>query len=75
MILLRLFSGPWSWDSSPTSLPIILRFGLFMVSQGSRMFYVRNFLDLTFSLIDVLISSVTYLLHLRFSFLSLVFHW
>ena len=38
--------------------PIIVRLGLLMVSQISWMFCVRNFLDLTFSLTDVSISSI-----------------
>uniref|UniRef100_A0A0V1KHP0 Uncharacterized protein n=1 Tax=Trichinella nativa TaxID=6335 RepID=A0A0V1KHP0_9BILA len=29
MILLKMFSGPWSWDSSSSSIPIILRFNIF----------------------------------------------
>lgn len=39
-------------------IPIILRFGLFTISQISWMFCVRKFLDLTFSLTDVSISSI-----------------
>jgi hypothetical protein len=57
MILLKIFSRPCIWESSP-SIPIILRLGLFIVSQISWMLYAMNFLDLAFSLIDVLISSI-----------------
>jgi hypothetical protein len=53
--LLKIFSGPLSWESS-SSIPIIFRFGLFMVSQIFWMFCVRNFLDLAFSLTGVSIS-------------------
>jgi hypothetical protein len=56
--LLKIFSGPWSCDSSPSSIPIILRLGLLMVSQISWIFCVRNFLDITFSLTGVSISFV-----------------
>jgi hypothetical protein len=35
MILLPVFSGPLSWVLSPSSTPIILRYGLFVVSQIS----------------------------------------
>jgi hypothetical protein len=48
MIFLNMFSEFLSWDSSPSSIPIILRFGLFIVSQTSLMFYGRKFLDLYF---------------------------
>ena len=47
MILLNIFSVTSSWSSS--SVPIIPRFGLFVVSQISRIFCVKNLLDLTFS--------------------------
>jgi hypothetical protein len=58
IILLKIFSGPWSCGSSPSSIPIIHRLDLFMVSQIFWMFCVRNFLDLTFSLAGVSISSI-----------------
>ena len=57
MILLKIFSGTLSWESSPFSIPIILRFGFFIVSQISWMFHVTVFLDLAFSLTNVLIPS------------------
>ena len=47
MILLRMISGPWNWDSSSSSLPIILMLGLFMIFQMSLMFGVMSVLDLT----------------------------
>jgi hypothetical protein len=56
MILLKIFSGPWILKLSPSSIPVILRFALFTVSQISWVFCVRNSLDLTFSLISVSIS-------------------
>jgi hypothetical protein len=47
------------WDFSSSSIPVILRLGLFMVSQISWMFYdVRIALDLMFSFTDVSISSI-----------------
>jgi hypothetical protein len=60
MILLKIFSGPSSWKSSYFSIPIILRFDLYMVSQISWMFCVRNFSDLAFSLTNLTISSVVF---------------
>jgi hypothetical protein len=59
MILLKMFSGPWSWDSS-NSNSIIPGLGLLMRSQISYMFCVRNFLDFTFSLADVSVSFVVF---------------
>ena len=50
MILLNIFSVPLSCISSPSSIPIILKFVLFIVSQISWMFCVKNLLDLMFSL-------------------------
>ena len=46
------------WQSSPSSLPVILMFVLFIVFQISWMFCVRRFLDLTSSLTNTSISSV-----------------
>ena len=43
MILLKIFSGPWSWDSSPSSIPVILLLDLFIVSQISWIFCIRDF--------------------------------
>jgi hypothetical protein len=54
-------------------IPITLRLGLFMVSQISWMFYVRSFLDLTFSLIDVSTSSIGFFLGGVFVFLFFCF--
>jgi hypothetical protein len=69
VILLKMFSGPWSWESS-SSIPIIFSLGLFIVSLISCMIFVRKFLDLAFSWSDVSVTS-TYLLCLRFSLSSL----
>jgi hypothetical protein len=72
MILLKICSQLWSWDMSPSSIPIILKLGLFI--QIFCMFCVRNFLDLTFSLTDVSISPI-FFLFLRCSLPSQVFCW
>lgn len=58
VILLKIFCDPWSWNFLPSYIPIILRLGLFIVSQILWRFCVRNFLDLTFSLTDISILSV-----------------
>ncbi|KAL6053892.1 hypothetical protein STEG23_003719, partial [Scotinomys teguina] len=50
MILLNMFSVPLSWYSSASSIPIIRRLGLFMMSHISWTFCVMTFLDLVFSL-------------------------
>jgi len=52
-ILLKIFTGPLSWKSSLTSIPMILRFGLLVVFWISWMFWVRSFLHFAFSLIVV----------------------
>ena len=38
MILLKMFSGPLYWDFLPSSIPIILKFDLFIVSKCPRCF-------------------------------------
>ena len=48
--LLKIFTGPLSWESSLSSIPIILRFGLLIVSWISWMFWVGVFLLFAFSL-------------------------
>jgi hypothetical protein len=50
IILLKIFTGPLSWESSLSSIPIILRFGLLIVSWISWMLWVRSFLLFAFSL-------------------------
>jgi hypothetical protein len=50
IILLKIFTGPLSYESSPSFIPIILTFGLLIVSSISWMCWVRNFLDFAFSL-------------------------
>ena len=50
IILLKIFTGPLSWESSLSSISIILRFGLLIVSWISQMFWVRSFLVCAFSL-------------------------
>jgi hypothetical protein len=58
IILLKIFTSPLSWESLPSSIPIILRFGLLIVSWISWIFWVRNFLDFAFSLTVVSIFSM-----------------
>jgi hypothetical protein len=57
IILLKIFTGLLSWESSLSSIPIILRFGLLNVSCISWMVWVRSFLHFTFSLTIVSIFS------------------
>jgi hypothetical protein len=59
IFLLKMFSGPLSWDSSPSSIPIILRFHLFIVSSTFWIFWVRSFLHFAFSLTDMSIFSIS----------------
>jgi hypothetical protein len=47
--LLGIFTGPLSWEYLLSSIPIILRCGLLIVSQLSWMFWV-SFLPFVFSL-------------------------
>ena len=58
IILLKIFTGPLSWKSSFSSIPIILRCGLLIVSWISWMFWVRSFLLFAFSLIVVFMFSM-----------------
>jgi hypothetical protein len=48
IISLKIFSGPLDWDSSPSSTPIILGFGLFIMSQISQTLCVKTFLFVVF---------------------------
>jgi hypothetical protein len=57
---------PLCWVDFPSSIPIILSFCLFIVSQILWMLRVRMFLDATCSLTEVSISSLTFQ-YLRFS--------
>jgi hypothetical protein len=50
IILLKIFTGPVSYESSLSSIPIILRFCLLIVSSISWMFWIRSFLLFAFSL-------------------------
>jgi len=50
MILLKIFTGPLSWESLLSSIPIILWFYLLIVFWISWIFWVRSFLCFTFSL-------------------------
>jgi hypothetical protein len=58
MILLSTFSEFFALESSPSDIHIVFSFGLFILSQISRMFCVSNVLDLIFSLTDGSISSI-----------------
>jgi hypothetical protein len=49
--LLKIFTRPLSWESSLSSIPIILRFGLLIVSWISWVFWVRSFLHFVFLLL------------------------
>lgn len=57
MILLHIFSRPLSRDTFSSSISITLRFGVFIVSQISLIFHIRNFLESIFSLTYESISS------------------
>ena len=50
IILLKIFTSPLSWESLLSSIPIIIRFGLLIVSWISWIFWVRSFLHFAFSL-------------------------
>ena len=50
VILLKTFTGPLSWKSSVSSIPINLRFVLLIVFWISCIFWVRSFLYFSFSL-------------------------
>ena len=69
--LLKIFTGPLSSESSLSSIPIILRFGLLIVSWISWMFGVRSFLHFAFSLTVVsmlsMVSSAPEILYLLYS--------
>jgi hypothetical protein len=74
IILLKIFTGPLSWESSLSSIPIILRIGLLIVSWIFWMFVLRRFF--IFALFFDCCANVFYgILHLRLSLPSLVFCW
>jgi hypothetical protein len=58
IILLKIFTGHLSWKSSFSSIPIILMFGLLIVSWISWMFWVMIILYFAFSLIVVSVFSM-----------------
>jgi hypothetical protein len=45
---LKIFTGPLNWECLLSSIPFILRFGLFIVSWISWLFWVRSFLHFEF---------------------------
>jgi hypothetical protein len=58
IILLKIFTGPLSCESSLSSIHIILRFGVIIVSWISLMFWVRSYLPFAFSLTVVVMFSM-----------------
>ena len=74
IILLKIFNGTLWWESLLFSIPVILRFGLHILSWISWVFWVRTFLHFALFLTVVsmfsMVSSVP-----EFSILSLVFCW
>jgi hypothetical protein len=79
LILLKIFTGILSWESLLSSIHVILRFVLLIVSWISWMFCVRTICILHFAFCFFFfftvmsVFSICYLLHLRFSLLFLVF--
>jgi hypothetical protein len=51
IVLLKIFTGASSWESSLSSMPIIFRFSPLIVPWISRMFGFRSFLHFAFSVI------------------------
>jgi hypothetical protein len=72
IILLKMFTGSLSWESLLSSKPIILRFGLLILSWTSWIFGLGDFCILHFLWL-LCQCFLWYLLPMRFSFLSLVF--
>jgi hypothetical protein len=58
LILLKIFSVSLIWVVAPLSIPIVFRFVFFIVSHISLLFCIESFLDATFSLTKVSISSM-----------------
>lgn len=68
-----MFAALLSWESTLSSIPIILRFRLFIVCWISWMFWVGAFCFLYFSWL--LCGYLWFLLYMRYSLLSFVFCW
>ena len=68
IILLKIFAGPLSWQSSLSSIPIIHSFGLFIMFWISWMYWVRIFLN--FAFFDCYIN-IFFLFSFSFNFLYL----
>jgi len=50
IMLLNVFTGPLSWESSLSSIPVVLQFDLLIVYSISCMFWAWSFLCFTLSL-------------------------
>lgn len=74
MILLRIFSGPWTWDSSPSSIPHTLRLGHFHCIQDFLEVLCQNFFSFKF-FFDWYIIFFCCIFYDWNSFLSPVFCW
>ena len=60
IVLLKIITGPLISESSLSSIPIIFRFGLLIMSWISWMFWVSSFLHFAFSLTVVTMSSMAH---------------
>ena len=58
IIMLKMFTGPLSWESLLSSIPIVLKFCLLIMSWIFCMFWLWTFMHFAFSLIFVLIFSM-----------------
>jgi len=80
-VLLKIFTGPLSWETSLSSILIICRFDLFIVSWISCRFWASSFFCFTLSLTVVsmismessapeILSSISLLFRFQFSISS-----
>ena len=60
VIFLKIFTGPLSCECSLSPIPIILRFGLLIVSSISCIFWVKSFLPFALSLTIVSLFSMVF---------------
>ena len=61
LILLQIFSDPLSWDSSPSPLPLFLKFDLLIFSWISWIFWVLPVIQFSISFIQMLAFITPYL--------------